>query len=101
MAVAARLTSTLVSTDCHVGGRPRRISSVSMKMPRHVGQRQAPERRPNDFMATPSLGHVHAVPVSFAINVSLRCGCSHSLPDAPPRVASTPPDAPAHLGVPA
>jgi hypothetical protein len=32
-AVASRLTSTLVTTGAHHGGRPFRIASLSMKMP--------------------------------------------------------------------
>ena len=63
--VANRLMSTLVSTGDHFGGRPRRMASVSMKMPLHVGQRHAPERRPIGCMTVPSFGHFHAVSVSF------------------------------------
>jgi hypothetical protein len=49
---------TLVTTGTHHGGlpaRPRRMASVSMKMPRHVGQRHAPPRprRPIGCTALP------------------------------------------------
>ena len=65
--VASMLRITLVSTGVHHGGRPRRIASLSMKMPRHVGQRHARERRPSGCMAVPSFGHFHAVGVSSVI----------------------------------
>ena len=66
--VANRLKSTLVTTGAHHGwrpARPRRMASVSRKMPRHVGQRHAPPRprRPIGSMTVPSLGHAHPVVV--------------------------------------
>ena len=61
--VANTLMAMLVTTGVHHGGRPARprlIASVSMKMPRHVGQRHAPERRPIGCMTDPSVGHCNA-----------------------------------------
>ena len=61
--VANTLMAMLVTTGVHHGGRPARprlIASVSMKMPRHVGQGHAPERRPIGCMTDPSVGHCNA-----------------------------------------
>ena len=52
------------TTGDHHGGRPRRIASVSMKMPLQVGQRHARERRPCGCIAVPSFGHCQAGCVS-------------------------------------
>jgi hypothetical protein len=65
--LANRLMRTLITNGAHIGGcplRPRRMASVSMKTPRHAGQRHAPERRPSGCMAVPSFGHCHGVVVS-------------------------------------
>jgi hypothetical protein len=73
--------TTLVTTGDHFGGRPRRIASVSKKMPLQAGQRNARERRPYGCMTVPSLGHFHSVCVSSVMTRSSfglrrRCGAA-------------------------
>ena len=80
---------TLVTTGDHFGGRPRRIASVSMNMPLHVGQRHAPERRPSGCMTVPSFGHFHSVSVS-SVMISPSDGLLRQLAHRPyPRRSST------------
>ncbi len=57
------LATTLASSWSQIGGRcerARRMASVSMKMLRQSGQRQAPPRRPICRIAAPSFGHDNA-----------------------------------------
>ena len=64
--VASRLTSTLVTTGDHFGGRPprpRRRASGSMNTERHSGQRLTPSPRASGCMAVPSFGHGHVATV--------------------------------------
>jgi hypothetical protein len=61
--------TTLVRIGAHHGGRPCGLAPVSMKTPRHIGQRRAPERRPSGCMTVPSFGHFHAVTFSSVMTL--------------------------------